>query len=59
MNISIIVPHYNESGNLIILTERITKYVKNCDYEIIFVNDGSEDNYHEEYIKIKNIFHIF
>lgn len=56
MNISIIVPHYNESGNLIILTERIIKYVKNCDYEIIFVNDGSEDNYHEEYIKIKNIF---
>ena len=55
MNISIIVPHFNESGNLIILTKRISKLVKNCRYEIIFINDGSTVSYSQEYHNIKKI----
>ena len=56
MNISIIVPHFNESGNLVILTQRIVKFVKNCVFEIIFINDGSQINYTKEYFEIKNIY---
>jgi len=46
MNISVIVPFYNEKGNLInLFTELKNNLDKlNKDYEIIFVNDGSNDN---------------
>jgi len=44
MSLSIIVPVYNEEENLIELYERLTKAVKDFDYEIIFVDDGSRDN---------------
>lgn len=46
MNISVVVPVYNEEGNV----ERLFNSIKNvCEtncynYEIIFVNDGSTDN---------------
>jgi len=45
--LSIIVPIFNEEENIKILYERLKKVLenlKNYDYEIIFVDDGSTDN---------------
>lgn len=44
--ISILIPLYNETDNLIPLYKRISDALKeeNIKYEIIFVNDGSNDN---------------
>lgn len=46
MELSIIIPIYNEEGNLNLLYERISKVASSItsDYELIFVNDGSRDN---------------
>ncbi len=42
--ISVVVPVLNESGNLSILYERVTKSLRHFKYEIIFINDGSNDD---------------
>jgi dolichol-phosphate mannosyltransferase len=45
--ISIVVPAYNEEGNLAELHKQLTANLQKCpqiNYEIIFVNDGSKDN---------------
>lgn len=45
--ISIVIPSYNEEGNINLIHERIKKVfsvLENYHYEIIFVNDGSRDN---------------
>ena len=44
--ISIIIPVYNEEGNIALITSRLTDVLKTLDYqyEIIFVDDGSSDN---------------
>ncbi|MDO8565353.1 MAG: glycosyltransferase family 2 protein [bacterium] len=46
MRLSIIIPVYNESGNIKQLYEEITQNTAflNGDYEIIVVNDGSKDD---------------
>ena len=41
--ISIIVPVLNEENNIPVLYQRIKKNLKKFKYEIIFVNDGSDD----------------
>ena len=41
--ISIIIPVYNESTNLEVLTKKIILSLKNFNYEVIFINDGSVD----------------
>ena len=44
--ISIIIPAYNEEESLPYLMERLTKLIdgiKNYEFEILFVNDGSKD----------------
>jgi len=41
--LSIIIPTYNEAENINILLEEIINVVKNMDYEIIVVDDGSTD----------------
>ena len=45
-DISIIIPVYNESGNLQILYDRIIETLSNISehYEILFINDGSADD---------------
>lgn len=45
MKLSLIVPCYNEQEVLPIFCEEVTRVVKelDCDYEVIFVNDGSKD----------------
>lgn len=46
MKISLIIPAYNEEGNIKEIYDQMTKTMKeiNYDYEIIFINDGSIDN---------------
>lgn len=45
MDISVIIPIYNEEENIRKLYERLTKVMRelNVIYELIFVNDGSQD----------------
>ena len=45
MRLSIVVPVFNEEGNLRPLCERMVRVARSCadDFEIIFVNDGSDD----------------
>ena len=42
--ISIIIPVYNEEGNINLLNKKVFNTLKNKSFEIIFVNDGSSDN---------------
>ncbi len=55
--ISIIIPFYNEQWNIISLFKEVLKYLKedfgNFDYEIILVNDGSNDKSWEDIKKCK------
>lgn len=41
--VSVIIPVYNEEGNIEALLDRLTPILKPYTYEIIFVNDGSKD----------------
>lgn len=43
MKLSIIIPIYNEEGNIETLYNKITKQCEKLKYELIFVNDGSTD----------------
>ena len=52
MLLSILIPSYNEEGNIIELNKRITESLKNIDYEIIYIDDGSKDKTLE---KIKQV----
>ena len=40
---SIVIPTYNEKKNISLLIEKIKKYLKNYFYEIIVVDDNSND----------------
>lgn len=42
-NLDIIVPLYNEEGNIIPLYNKIKDTLKSINYSIIFINDGSTD----------------
>ena len=53
MKLSIVVPCFNEEGNVKNLFEEINKTFFDTDYEVIFVNDGSYDATHSE---LKNIY---
>jgi glycosyltransferase involved in cell wall biosynthesis len=46
MNVSIIIPLYNEDESLLELYDKITNILKNenLSYEIIFIDDGSKDD---------------
>ena len=43
MKISIIIPAYNEEGNIIELNKKLNNTLKDYDYELIYINDGSTD----------------
>ena len=42
--ISVVIPVKNEAGNIDTLVSEIHQSLKRFSYEIIYVNDGSEDN---------------
>ena len=52
--ISIIIPAYNEEKSVLPLYENIKKVLENLDYELIFINDGSQDKTLDEMNKIKD-----
>lgn len=43
MKISLVVPEYNEEDNIIPLYKRVCEALKNYDFELILVDDGSKD----------------
>ena len=45
--VSIIIPAYNEEESLPLLYDRLSKVIsnlKNYEFELLFINDGSKDN---------------
>ena len=44
MNLSIILPCYNEEKNIPLILEKFNNCIKNEDIELILVNNGSTDN---------------
>ena len=42
--ISIVIPIFNEEGNILKLAESITKNLSEINYEVLFINDGSTDS---------------
>ena len=56
INISVIIPVYNEEKNVKILYERLKKVLSklNKTYEIIFIDDGSIDKTYDELLKIND-----
>ena len=46
--LTILIPARNEKENVYIIAEEIQKKIKNTNYEIIFINDFSEDSTKEE-----------
>jgi len=52
--LSIIVPVYNEQGNVDLLTKAIEDALKEYKYEIIFIDDYSDDNTRNEIKEMKN-----
>lgn len=56
IKLSLIVPCYNESGNVTLFYEAVKKAFENkiVDYEVIFINDGSKDATWKE---LKELYH--
>ena len=54
MKISVVVPLMNEEDNIKYLIEEVDKALKDFDYELILVDDGSTDNTVEEIKKHMN-----
>jgi len=57
INLSIVIPVYNEEGNIAKLDQEIKDSVSKItpDFEVIYVNDGSADNTLQELKKLNNI----
>lgn len=55
--LSIIIPFHNEKENLPILIKELKKELTNIklDYELIFIDDGSDDHYQENIFNKKNV----
>lgn len=54
MKLDVIVPVYNEEGNVIPIYNELTKTLKNIKYNIIFIDDGSMDSSYQKLQKIYN-----
>ena len=51
--ISTVIPVRNEEGNIIQLSQKILNSLKKYNNELIFVDDGSNDNTREKIISLK------
>ena len=54
MKISVIIPAYNEENNIIELNKKLTLTLKDLDYELIYIDDGSTDSTLDKIKKISN-----
>lgn len=54
MKLSLVVPCYNEAGNVQLFAEKARENLADIDYEIVFINDGSKDDTIVELKKIKD-----
>lgn len=54
MKLSLVAPCYNEEGNVRIFCETARTVLKDIEYEIVFINDGSKDHTLEELKKLAN-----
>lgn len=57
--ISIVIPAYNEEGNVAMIHQKIKEVfddLSNYDFEIIFVNDGSRDNTQQKLEELSNTY---
>ncbi|HAT76869.1 MAG TPA: glycosyltransferase, partial [Flavobacterium sp.] len=52
--LSIVIPVYNEEGNVGLLTESIENGLKDYQYEIIYIDDFSNDNTRKEIKDLNN-----
>jgi len=50
--LSILIPVRDEKENVYIISREIEKKIENSNYEIVFINDFSEDSTTEELIKL-------
>lgn len=55
MQLSLVVPCYNEEENVALFAEQARNILQGIEYEIIFVNDGSKDHTILELKKIKEL----
>lgn len=55
MKVSIVIPSYNEEGNIVPLFEKIKAALKEIDFECIFVDDGSNDSTFDRIRKLSEI----
>ena len=58
MEVSLVIPCYNEEGNIETLIKKCKNFLSNDNHELILVNNGSTDNTEkkiDEFLKIKNI----
>ena len=53
MKLDVIIPCYNEEGNILILNEKIKEVLNNNNYQIISIIDGSTDT---TYNKVDEIY---
>ena len=44
IELSIIIPCYNESGNIKKICKKLSSYYKEIHFELLLVNNGSTDN---------------
>lgn len=58
MKLEIVVPCYNEEKNIEKFFNEINDVLKDIDFNIIFVNDGSSDNTLEKIKKLNNVNYI-
>lgn len=59
MDLTIIIPILNEEKNIIPLTNKLRKELKNINYEIIFVDDNSNDKSRKILQNLKSKFSFF
>ena len=53
MKLSLVIPCYNEEENVLLIHDRIESlFLDFCEYEMIFINDGSNDKTLENLKKI-------
>ena len=54
MKLNVIIPMFNEEGNIFLMYDKLSQYLKNIKYELIFINDGSKDKTYEKLVEVYN-----